>query len=90
MKKKLMILIALIALIAVLGVVLAACNVYEWSGIGMGESSADVVSNGGYYVEQGKYVYFIRNHIGNQHSRLSQLESYSLLINVIYYKSAHR
>ena len=63
--KKAIMIVALIAVLAVAAGVLAACNVYEWSGIGMGESSADVVSNGGYYVEQGKYVYFINGYVGS-------------------------
>ncbi len=66
MKRNRMIaLIALVIVLAVAATVLAACNVYEWDGIGMGDSSADVVSNGGYYVEQGKYVYFINGYVGS-------------------------
>ena len=64
-RNKVIALIALVIVLAVAAAVLVACNVYEWDGIGMGDSAADVVSNGGYYVEQGKYVYFINGYVGS-------------------------
>lgn len=64
-KKRAITLIALIAVLAVAATVLAACDVYTWNSIGMGDSSANVVSNGGYYVEQGNYVYFINGYVGS-------------------------
>ena len=50
-RKKVIAIVAVIATLAVAATLLAACNVYEWNSIGMGDSSAKVVSNGGYYVE---------------------------------------
>ena len=64
-RNKVIALIALVIVLAVAAAVLAACNVYEWDGIGMGDSAADVMSNGGYYVEQGNYVYFINGYVGS-------------------------
>lgn len=64
-KKRVITVIALIAMLAVAASVLAACDVYTWKSIGAGDSSANVVSNGGYYVEQGKYVYFINGYVGS-------------------------
>ena len=65
-RKKVIVIVALIATLAIAAALLAACNdVYVWDGIGMGESQAKVVSNGGYYVEQGKYVYFINGYLGD-------------------------
>ena len=65
-RKKVIVIVALIATLAIAATLLAACNdVYVWDGIGMGESQAKVVSNGGYYVEQGKYVYFINGYLGD-------------------------
>lgn len=64
-RNKVIAIVALVAVFAVAATVLAACNVYEWDSIGGGDSSAAVVSNGGYYVEQGKYVYFINGYVGS-------------------------
>ena len=64
-RNKVIAIVALVAVLAVAATVLAACNVYEWDSIGGGDSSAAVVSNGGYYVEQGKYVYFINGYVGS-------------------------
>ena len=64
-RKKVIAIVAVIATLAVAATLLAACNVYEWNSIGMGDSSAKVVSNGGYYVEQGDYVYFINGYVGS-------------------------
>ena len=63
--KKVIAIVALALVLALAAGVLAACNSYEWNNIGMGDSSASVVSNGGYYVEQGKYVYFINGYVGS-------------------------
>ena len=64
-RKKVIAIVALALVLALAAGVLAACNSYEWNSIGMGDSSASVVSNGGYYVEQGKYVYFINGYVGS-------------------------
>lgn len=64
-RKKVIAIVALALVLALTAGVLAACNSYEWNSIGMGDSSASVVSNGGYYVEQGKYVYFINGYVGS-------------------------
>lgn len=45
--------------------VLTACNKYKWDSIGAGDSAGTVVSNGGYYVEQGGYAYFINGYVGD-------------------------
>ena len=63
-KKKTIIVVALIVLLAA-AVVLTACNSYKWDSIGAGDSGAAVVSNGGYYVEQGRYAYFINGYVGD-------------------------
>lgn len=64
-KKRLFSIVALIVVLALAVGVLVACNSYKWDSIGMGDSSANVVSNGGYYVEQGRYVYFINGYVGD-------------------------
>lgn len=64
-KKRLFSIMTLIVVLALTVGVLVACNSYKWDSIGMGDSSANVVSNGGYYVEQGKYVYFINGYVGD-------------------------
>lgn len=64
-RKRVITVIALVAVLAVAAAVLTACDVYSWNSIGMGDSSANVVSNGGYYVEQGNYVYFINGYVGS-------------------------
>ena len=63
MNKKLFVsIIAVVALVATFATLLVGCNPYKWDAIGGGEPNADVVSNGGYYVQQGKYVYFINGY----------------------------
>ena len=63
MNKKLFVsIIAMVALVAVLATLLVGCNSFAWTSVGGGEPNADVESNGGYYVKQGKYVYFINGY----------------------------
>lgn len=64
MKKRIISFIALFALVAVLATCLIACNSYKWDSIGGGDSNAEVESNGGYFVRQGKYAYFINGYVG--------------------------
>jgi hypothetical protein len=61
-KKHLVSIIAIVALVAVLASVLVGCNKYGWNSIGGGQPDATVESNGGYYVKQGDYVYFINGY----------------------------
>ncbi|MCQ2602486.1 MAG: hypothetical protein MJ193_01020, partial [Clostridia bacterium] len=61
-KKRIFGLIALVLTVAVLATVLVACNKYEWASIGGGDANAATLSNGGYYVEQGNYAYFINGY----------------------------
>ena len=56
--------VAVVVLIAAI-LVLTACNKYKWDSIGVGDSAGTVVSNGGYYVEQGGYAYFINGYVGD-------------------------
>ena len=64
-KKHLVSIIAIVALVAVLTTVLVGCNKFEWNSIGGGNPDATVESNGGYYVKQGEYVYFINGYDTN-------------------------
>lgn len=64
MKKKLFRVIAIVALLALCVTALAACNAYKWDSIGSGDSSAAPVSNGGYFVKQGGYAYFVNGYVG--------------------------
>ena len=64
-KKHLVSIIAIVALVAVLTAVLVGCNKFEWNSIGGGNPDAAVESNGGYYVKQGEYVYFINGYDTN-------------------------
>lgn len=64
MKKKLFSVLALTVLVAILVTCLVACNPYEWTAIGGGDPTAEVESNGGYFVKQGKYVYYINGFVG--------------------------
>lgn len=64
-KKKVTTIIALALVVVVAMVTLAACNPYKWSSVGGGDSTATVISNGGYYVEQGGYAYFINGYVGD-------------------------
>jgi hypothetical protein len=63
MNKKLFVsIIAMFALVAMLATILVGCNSFAWTSVGGGEPDADVISNGGYFVKQGKYVYFINGY----------------------------
>ncbi len=61
-KKHLVSIIAIVALVAVLTTVLVGCNKFEWDSVGAGQPNATVESNGGYYVKQGDFVYFINGY----------------------------
>ncbi len=66
MKKKIILIFTAIALVAVLASCLVACNKgYNWKSVGGGDANAAVVSNGGYVVKQGNYLYFINGYVGN-------------------------
>ncbi|MBO4381276.1 MAG: hypothetical protein J5815_03900 [Clostridia bacterium] len=66
MKKKIILIFTAIALVAVLASCLVACNKgYNWKSVGGGDANAEVVSNGGYVVKQGNYLYFINGYVGN-------------------------
>lgn len=64
MKKRIAIISAALALVLALSLALVACNGYNRPSIGAGESSAEVVSNGGYAVRQGKYLYYVNGFDG--------------------------
>ncbi|MCM1306412.1 MAG: hypothetical protein NC037_02605 [Bacteroides sp.] len=64
MKKKVIGVVSALVLVVVMAVGLVACNPYKWSAIGGGDSSAEVESNGGYAVKQGKYLYYINGYDG--------------------------
>ena len=65
MKKKLILVFAVIALVAVLTSCLVACNKgFKWHSVGGGDATAAVVSNGGYAVKQGDYLYFVNGYVG--------------------------
>lgn len=64
MKKKIIGVISVLALIVALALTMIACNPYEWKGIGGGEPDAEVESNGGYVVKQGKYLYYVNGYEG--------------------------
>jgi len=65
MKRKVIGIVAAVLVLAISISVLAACNNYKWDSIGAGDSSAATISNGGYYVQQGKYAYFINGYVGS-------------------------
>ncbi len=65
MTKKHLSALAVILVIVVALSVLTACNSYKWNAIGGGSPNAETFSNGGYFVRQGEYVYFI-NGAGNE------------------------
>ena len=64
MKKKIIGVVSALALVAILAACLVACNPYKWDGIGGGDASAPVKSNGGYVVRQGDYLYYINGYAG--------------------------
>ena len=51
-------------MVAILAACLVACNSYKWKSIGGGDANAEAQSNGGYFVRQGKYAYFINGYAG--------------------------
>lgn len=66
MNKKRICAVAVMIIVLVSAIfVLTACNKYKWASIGAGDSAGTVVSNGGYYVEQGGYAYFINGYVGD-------------------------
>lgn len=64
MKKKLAAISAALVVVLALTIALVACNEYKWQSIGAGDSSAEVQSNGGYAVRQGKYLYYVNGYDG--------------------------
>ena len=64
MKKKLLMLVTICALVLIVALSLTACNSYKWNKISGGDANAASLSNGGYVVEQGNYVYFINGYVG--------------------------
>lgn len=64
MKKKLFSVLAIALVAVILTTCLVACNPYKWDAIGGGDASAEVISNGGYIVKQGNYVYYINGYVG--------------------------
>lgn len=66
MSKKLILAIAVVLVLALTVGSLAACNSkLSWKGIGGGDASADVVSQGKFVVKQGGYLYFINGYQGD-------------------------
>lgn len=66
MNKKKICAVAVVVVVLIAAIfVLTACNKYKWDSIGAGDSAGTVVSNGGYYVEQGGYAYFINGYVGD-------------------------
>ncbi len=65
MKKKIAIISAVLVVTLALTALLVACNSYKWDSIGMGDGRAEVESNGGYAVKQGKYIYYINGFDGS-------------------------
>ncbi len=64
MKKRIFSVLAILVVAIMLVTALVACNPYEWTAIGGGDATAEVVSNGGYIVKQGNYVYYINGYVG--------------------------
>lgn len=64
-KKKIISLTVLALTLALALTVLVACNSFKWSSVSGGDASKTVYSNGGYYVRQGDYVYFINGFVGD-------------------------
>lgn len=65
MSKKVLGVFAVIVVLVLSLTALVACNSYEWSSIGGGNPSEASVSNGGYFVRQGNYAYFINGYVGS-------------------------
>ncbi len=68
MKKKIISLLAVVVVVTVAITCLVACNAYDTTSIGGGSANADSISNGGNYVEQGDYAYFINGFVGEPES----------------------
>ncbi len=65
MNKKLFSTLAVVVIVAVMLTALVACNPYsDFDAIGGGDSQAAPISNGGYFVQQGNYAYFINGYSG--------------------------
>ncbi len=65
MNKKIFSTLAVVVILAVVVTALVACNPYEgFAAIGGGDSQAASVSNGGYFVKQGNYAYFVNGYAG--------------------------
>jgi len=64
MSKKTIKVLAIIAILALCVTALVACNSYKWDSIGKADSSATPTSNGGYFVKQGNFAYFINGYVG--------------------------
>ncbi|MEG2540665.1 MAG: hypothetical protein RSB59_02675, partial [Clostridia bacterium] len=65
MNKKHFKVIALAVVLVLSLTTLVACNNYKWDSIGGGNPDKASVSNGGYVVEQGEYIYFINGFVGD-------------------------
>lgn len=65
MTKKSLSFIALVLILAVSAFALTACNSYDWDSIGTADAEAEVYSNGGYFVRQGNFAYFINGFVGD-------------------------
>lgn len=66
MSKKIIISIAVVLTLILAVSLLAGCNAkLSWDGIGGGDATADVVSQGKFVVKQGNYLYFINGYQGN-------------------------
>lgn len=63
MSKKVLSIIA-IAVVVMLSITLVACNAYKWDSIGAGDPTANPISNGGYFVKQGNFAYFMNGYAG--------------------------
>ncbi len=65
MNKKIFSTLAVVVILAVVVTALVACNPYDsFASIGGGDSSAAPISNGGYFVKQGNYAYFVNGYVG--------------------------
>lgn len=65
MKKKNLLLTALlVVVISVSALLFTACQSFKWGPVAGGQSSADSVSNGGFAVKQGDWLYFVNGYVG--------------------------
>lgn len=65
-KKRIALIVVAAVLTAILALTLAACNPYKWNSVGGGNPNAETYSNGGYFVRQGNYVYFVNGYSGTE------------------------